>query len=55
MINMQKKKAIEKHVASYGNQALNLKKPLDAVQTYAGKLNTMWEFTNTVRNYNCKI
>ena len=37
------KKAIEKHLASCGNQMSNLEKSLDAVLCYAGKLNTMWD------------
>ena len=40
---IEKKKAIEKHLASYGNQMSNLEISIDTVLSYAGKLNTMWD------------
>ena len=40
---MKKKKAIEKHLASCGNQLSNLERSLDAVLFYVGKLNTIWD------------
>ena len=40
---IEEKNAIEKHLASCGNQVSNLEKSLDAVLSYAGKLNTMWD------------
>ena len=43
---IEKKKAIEKHLASCGNQVSNLEKSLDAVLTHASKLNTMWDFAD---------
>ena len=40
------KKAIEKHLASCGNQVSNLEKSLDVVLSYSGKLNIMWDFAD---------
>ena len=40
---IEEKNAIEKHLASCGNQVSDLEKSLDAVLSYAGKLNTMWD------------
>ena len=40
---IEKKKAIEKHLASCGNQMSNLEISIDTVLSYAGKLNTMWD------------
>ena len=42
-IYLAEKKAIEKHLASCGNEVSNLEKSFDAVLCYAGKLNTMWD------------
>ena len=39
---MEKKKVLEKHLASCGNQVSNLERSVDAVLSYAGKVNTMW-------------
>ena len=43
---IEKKKAIEKHLASCGNQVSNLEKSLDVVLSYSSKLNTMWDFAD---------
>ena len=40
---IEEKNTIEKHLASCGNQVSNVEKSLDAVLSYAGKLNTMWD------------
>ena len=42
----EEKNAIEKHLASCGNQVSNLEKSLDAVLSYACKLDTMWDFAD---------
>ena len=39
----EEKNAIEKHLASCGNQVSNLEKSVDTVLSYAGKFNTMWD------------
>ena len=43
---IEEKKAIEKHLASCENQMSNLEKSIDAMLSYAGKLNTIWDFEN---------
>ena len=42
----QEKNEIEKHLASCENQMSNLEKSIDAMKSYAGKLNTMWDFAD---------
>ena len=46
VIYIEEKNAIEKHLASCGNQVSNLEKSLDAVLSYASKLDTMWDFAD---------